>query len=104
MLGHQGVLVDEDRILGLDASDAGAGPGHVDRAHARDALAHLLPGRNERLAVLGEAPPPRRHGRPDDVPVEGGAELGQRRGRRGGHRNIAREAADRIAQEQRIDA
>ena len=75
----------------------------MDRAHTRDAFARLLPPGDERLALLGEATPPLRHGSAGDVPVEGGGELGQRRCGGGGHRDIAREAADRIAREQRID-
>ncbi len=104
MLGHQGVFVDDDRILGLDPSDAGAGPGHVDRAHGRDALARLLPGGDERLALFGDATPTFRHGGGGDVPVEGGAELRQRRCGGSGHREIARKTADRIARKQWIDA
>src|SRR5260370_33941267 len=104
MLGHQGVFVDEDRILGLDPGDAGAGPGHVDRAYARDAFARLLPLGNEPLALFGETTAPFRHGGGGHVPVEGGAELRQCRCSRPGHREGAREAADRITREQRIDA
>ena len=58
MLRHQGVFVDEDRILRLDARDAGAGPSHVDRAQARGAFAELLPSGDKLLALLSQATTP----------------------------------------------
>ena len=104
MLGHQGVFVDEDRILGLDPGDAGAGPRHVDRAHARDAFARLLPTGDERLALFGKPALPLRHGGAAHPPVETGGEFRQRRCSGAGHREIARKTADRIARKQWIDA
>src|SRR6266700_3328669 len=104
MLGHQGIFLDEDRTLRLDPGDAGAGPGHVDWAHRRGALTRFPPTHDERLALPAEAPPALRHRGPSDLPVEGGAELRQRRGGAAGDRQVTWKSADRIPGEQRIDA
>ena len=104
MLGHQGVLVDEDCILGLDLRDAAAGPGHVDRAQVRGSLAAFLPSGDERVPRACDLPTALRDHCVGDVPIECRAELGQCGGSHAGHRDIARKAADRVAGEQRIDA
>src|SRR5271166_1234773 len=104
MLGHQGVLVDEDCILGLDPRDAVAGPGHVDRTQARYSCACSLPSGDERLSLRRDAPSVFGNGWLGDVSIERGAELGQCGGSHAGHRDIAGKATDRVPGEQRIDA
>ena len=103
MLGHQGVLVDEDCILGLDLRDAAAGPGHVDRTQARGILTRLLPSCDQRFPHGGSAAPAFSNSCLGDVSIKRGAELGQCSGGGTGYRQIAREAADRVAGKERID-
>src|SRR5271166_4004503 len=88
MLGHQGVLVDEDCILGLDPRDAVAGPGHVDRTQARYSCACSLPSGDERLSLRRDAPSVFGNGWLGDVSIERGAELGQCGGSHAGHRDM----------------
>ena len=104
MLGHQRVFVDQDRVLGLGAGDAGAGPGHVDGAEAGDRLAGFLPAGALCFREPGNPLPSRVNGGFGDVAVERRGELRHCRRRRASYCEIARKSANRIAREQRIDA
>jgi len=71
---------------------------------AGGAVARLLPPGEQVLPLLGQSAPARRYSGAVGAPVQGLGQLGKRRRRRAGKRQITWEAADRVAREQWVDA